>query len=101
MIERLTDEKISACLEKVSCWRRQGETIIRDVTCRSFRDALSLVNEIGQQAEQADHHPDILLHSWNKVRVILSTHSAGGLTAKDFELACSIEPVIAEYERSK
>ena len=42
-------------------------------------------------AERADHHPDLLIHGWNKVKITLSTHSEGGLTAKDFELAREIE----------
>jgi len=63
--------------------------LTRMVTRKDFRDALLYVNAIGYLAEQASHHPDIA-SSWNKVTLQLVTHSAGGLTAKDFALARQI-----------
>ena len=49
------------------------------------------MNRVGEAAEAANHHPDILLHGWNKVRLTLSTHSEGGLTEADFALAARID----------
>jgi len=72
-------------------WRRDGDAIVREWKCRDFADALAFVNEVGRLAEEADHHPDILLHGWNKVRLTLSTHSEGGLTDRGFELAGRID----------
>ena len=59
------------------------------MTRKDFKDALLFGNAVGFLAEQANHHPDILL-SWNKVTLTLVSHSAGGLTEKDFALARAI-----------
>jgi 4a-hydroxytetrahydrobiopterin dehydratase len=56
-----------------------------------FAAALAFVNRVGELAEAAGHHPDILLHGWNKVRLTLSTHSQAGLTEADFDLAGQID----------
>ena len=68
---------------------RGGRAAHQDGQPKDFRDALLYVNAIGYLAEQANHHPDIAI-SWNKVTLHLVTHSAGGLTAKDFALARQI-----------
>lgn len=93
MAELLSDEEIAARLEG-SAWRREGEEIVREVECRDFVAALALVNRVGEAAEERNHHPDILLHGWNKVRLSLSNHSAGGLTAVDFEMASRFDAVL-------
>jgi 4a-hydroxytetrahydrobiopterin dehydratase len=59
----------------------------------NFAEAVGKVNAIAILAEAADHHPDILIYGWNKIRVTLSTHDAGGLSDKDFELAAKIEEI--------
>ncbi|MGA9834250.1 MAG: 4a-hydroxytetrahydrobiopterin dehydratase, partial [Trebonia sp.] len=71
-------------------WDVADGRLTRTVTRKDFRDALLYVNAIGYLAEQANHHPDIAITSWNKVTLHLVTHSAGGLTAKDFALARQI-----------
>ena len=89
----LSDAQIELRLEG-SEWRREGETIVRDFDLADFVAAIELVQRIADLAEAANHHPDILVHGWNKVRLTLSTHSAGGLTEADFTLAERIdEPV--------
>jgi 4a-hydroxytetrahydrobiopterin dehydratase len=65
--------------------------IERELEFADFAAALAFVNRVGELAEAAGHHPDILLHGWNKVRLTLSTHSQAGLTAADFELAGQID----------
>jgi 4a-hydroxytetrahydrobiopterin dehydratase len=91
---RLGEEEIEARLASLGGgWRRSdGEpaAIERDFALADFAEALAFVNRVGAAAEAAGHHPDILLHGWNKVRLTLSTHSEGGLTAADFELAARI-----------
>jgi 4a-hydroxytetrahydrobiopterin dehydratase len=72
-------------------WRRDGRTIVREWTFADFAAAIEFVNRVAALAEAADHHPDILVHGWNKVRLELSTHSQGGLTEADFELAARID----------
>jgi len=79
-------EKLAA-----SDWERHGESIVREWHLEDFAQALAFVNRVGEAAEAANHHPDILLHGWNKVRLELSTHSEGGLTDADFELAARID----------
>jgi 4a-hydroxytetrahydrobiopterin dehydratase len=71
-------------------WRRDGNELVKTWTGKDFAEALSYVNGVGALAEKADHHPDVDIR-WNKVTLRLSTHSAGGLTQKDLELAGSID----------
>ncbi len=72
-------------------WTEHDDALVRDFEFSDFAAALAFVNRVGEAAEQANHHPDILLHGWNKVRLTLSTHSEGGLTDKDRELAATID----------
>ena len=66
-------------------------SIERELELADFAAALAFVDRVGEAAEEANHHPDILLHGWNKVRLTLSTHSEGGLTGADFDLAARID----------
>ncbi|HEY3759353.1 MAG TPA: 4a-hydroxytetrahydrobiopterin dehydratase [Solirubrobacteraceae bacterium] len=72
-------------------WRRDGHAIAREWVLTDFDAAIVFVERVAALARAADHHPDILVHGWNKVRLQLSTHSAGGLTAADFALAEQID----------
>lgn len=85
-METLTSEQVTAELATTPGWEVTDGQITRTVTRKDFRDALLYVNAVGYLAEQANHHPDIAI-SWNKVTLTLVTHSAGGLTSKDFVLA--------------
>jgi len=82
----LTPEQVTAELGTTPGWDVKDGQLTRTVTRKDFRDALLYINAIGYLAEQANHHPDISI-SWNKVTLNLVSHSAGGLTAKDFALA--------------
>jgi 4a-hydroxytetrahydrobiopterin dehydratase len=86
MAELLSDEAIEAKLRD-SSWSREGSEIVREWKFKDFAEAIAFVNRVAEVAEEANHHPDILLHGWNKVRLTLSNHSAGGLTPVDFEMA--------------
>lgn len=86
----LSDQEIAARLAHCKLWRRRGNEIYRTVECKDFVGAMAFVNAIALIAEQADHHPDIDIR-WNKVTLTLCTHSAGGLTEKDFALAEAID----------
>ena len=90
-MKRLDEAEIGGHLATVQDWHRQGESIVREWKFADFAQALAFVNRAGEAAEAANHHPDILLHGWNKVRLELSTHSEGGLTEADFELAARID----------
>jgi 4a-hydroxytetrahydrobiopterin dehydratase len=70
-----------------SDWRREGDEIVRDWKFADFAEAMTFVNRVAEAAEEANHHPDILVHGWNKVRLSLTNHSEGGLTEPDFAMA--------------
>jgi 4a-hydroxytetrahydrobiopterin dehydratase len=82
----LSEDQIAARLGGVPGWEQHGDEIVTTVTRADFRDALLYVGAVGYLAEAANHHPDIAI-SWSKVTLTLSTHSAGGLTGADFDLA--------------
>jgi 4a-hydroxytetrahydrobiopterin dehydratase len=82
----LTEDEIAARLGGVPGWKRDGSSIVAVVTRKDFQDAMLFTGAVAYLAEQANHHPDILIQ-WNKVTLTLSTHSAGGLTPADFDLA--------------
>jgi 4a-hydroxytetrahydrobiopterin dehydratase len=72
-------------------WQRDGQAIAREWAFADFGQAIAFVNRVADVAETANHHPDIYLHGWNKVRLELSTHSEGGLTQADFDMAARID----------
>ncbi|MBL8191978.1 MAG: 4a-hydroxytetrahydrobiopterin dehydratase [Acidobacteria bacterium] len=84
---KLHEEEIDRRLPGIPGWRRENDQIVRDFQFADFKTALAFVNRVADEAEAMDHHPDILLHGWNRVRLSVMTHSEGGLTAKDFQLA--------------
>jgi 4a-hydroxytetrahydrobiopterin dehydratase len=93
----LSEAEVQQRLSALGDWQRADGTppsIVREVKFDDFAAALAFVNRVGEAAEAANHHPDILLHGWNKVRLTLSTHSEGGLTAADFELAGRIDALV-------
>ena len=90
MAELLSEEDIASRLEG-SEWHRESDEIVREWRLEDFAEAMSFVNRIADAAEEANHHPDILLYGWNKVRLTLTNHSAGGLTDADFEMAARID----------
>jgi 4a-hydroxytetrahydrobiopterin dehydratase len=85
----LTEDEIARRLEGLPGWERRGASISRVVTRADFAGAMLFVGAVAFLAEEANHHPDILIQ-WNRVVLTLSTHSAGGLTAADFDLAARI-----------
>jgi 4a-hydroxytetrahydrobiopterin dehydratase len=89
----LRDEQIETKLEG-SQWTREGQEIVRDWKFADFKQAIEFVNRVADAAEAANHHPDILVHGWNKVRLSLTNHSAGGLTEADFEMASKIDALV-------
>jgi 4a-hydroxytetrahydrobiopterin dehydratase len=85
----LDEETITRELAATPGWERAGDSIVTTVALADFKAAMAFVNGLAELAEAADHHPDITIQ-WNKVTLTLSTHSAGGLTEKDFDLARQI-----------
>lgn len=74
-----------------SDWRRDGESIAREWKLADFAAAIAFVNRVAEAAERAGHHPDIHVHDWNRVRLELSTHSEGGITQADLDMAERID----------
>jgi 4a-hydroxytetrahydrobiopterin dehydratase len=76
----------------MSDWREEGTALVKDFEFADFAAAMAFVNQVAELAEGANHHPDILVHGWNKVRLTLSTHSEGGkVTQADRDLAAGID----------
>ena len=94
MAQRLTDEAVRQGLEGTP-WTREGDAIVRDLELADFASAMAFANAVAGLAEAANHHPDILIHGWNKLRLTLSTHSADGLTQSDLDLARGIDGLSA------
>ena len=72
-------------------WREEDGALVQDYEFADFAVAMVFVNKVAQVAEATGHHPDILVHGWNKVRLTLSTHSEGGIADLDRQLAEAIE----------
>jgi len=87
---KLNDVQIDQKLADLPDWHCDGDRIVRDFHFENFKMAMAFVNRVADLAEWVNHHPDILVHSWNRVRLSIYTHSAGGLTSKDFDLARQI-----------
>ena len=83
---RLTEAEIADGLARLTGWTRDGETLRRTFAFKGFPEAVAFIQSLVAPAEALDHHPDVDLR-YNKVSVALSTHSAGGITALDLELA--------------
>jgi len=91
MAQRISDDDVAAGLARLA-WEREGDELVKVVTKKDFAGAMQFVNAVALLAEGANHHPDIAL-SWNRVTLRLSTHSAGGLTQLDLDLAAAIDGI--------
>ncbi len=87
----LSEEEIVERLKETPLWLRNNNQLVREIVADDFISALAIFNSIGIVAESLDHHPDILIYGWNKIRITTSTHDQGGLTLLDFELAKKID----------
>jgi 4a-hydroxytetrahydrobiopterin dehydratase len=86
----LNEDEVASRLRRLP-WEREGDEIVREWRFEDFAEAVAFVNRVAETAEDANHHPDILLHGWNKVKLLLTNHSAGGLTEMDFTMAARFE----------
>lgn len=89
----LSESEILNRLSNLTGWSVENNSLVKHFTVTDFVSALKLVNSAGEIAEKLNHHPDILIHGWNKVKFMISTHDAGGITLKDFELIERIEKI--------
>ena len=75
----------------MSEWREDDGQLVRELKFASFAEAMAFVNKVAAAAEEANHHPDILVHGWNNVRLSLFTHSEGRITDSDRQMAETID----------
>jgi 4a-hydroxytetrahydrobiopterin dehydratase len=87
---RLSESDIDERLEGLDGWERSGDAIVKEFDNADFKGSVDFVNRLTPEAEEMNHHPDLEI-SWSTVKVSLSTHSQGGLTDNDFELARRID----------
>ncbi|OUL36451.1 4a-hydroxytetrahydrobiopterin dehydratase [Nostoc sp. T09] len=92
MAQLLTEAEIQQRVSVLSGWTVEGSTLKTTRTFKDFIQAVEFVNKLVKPAESAGHHPDIEI-SYNKVKIQLTTHDAGGLTQKDFDLAAVISQI--------
>ena len=78
----------------MSEWREEGPELARDFKFKDFAEAMAFVNRVAEVAEELNHHPDILVHGWNRVRLTLSTHTEGRVTDADHRLAERIDALL-------
>lgn len=95
--DRMTSEEIEEEIKRVSGWSYNVNSgnIERTIVRKNFLDAVAFIQRIAEVAEAHDHHPDILLSGYKNVKVMLSTHSANGITQKDFKMARAIDLLTA------
>ncbi len=96
VVKLLSPSEIRSAQSSVPLWRRRGKTIRRELVFPDFVGAMKFVNAVARAAEKAQHHPDIDIR-WNRVTLTVSTHDAGGLTAKDFALAAVLDRFAAKW----
>jgi 4a-hydroxytetrahydrobiopterin dehydratase len=90
MAEVLNEDEVASRLRRLP-WEREGDEIVREWRFDDFGEAITFVNRVAEIAEEANHHPDIFIHGWNKVKLSLTNHSAGGLTEMDFDMAARFD----------
>jgi 4a-hydroxytetrahydrobiopterin dehydratase len=89
-MHKLNDHQLDQALAALPGWKLEDGTLIRDYTLADFAAAMAFVNRIAGLAEAAGHHPDIDIR-YNRVRLALVTHDAGGITANDTKMAATID----------
>jgi 4a-hydroxytetrahydrobiopterin dehydratase len=91
----LTDVAIEAALRELPEWARDGDVLVRTIKRKDWRDAIALVDAVAAEADRRDHHPDLCVTGYRTVTFRLTTHSAGGITRRDLDLARAIDELAA------
>ncbi len=96
----LSKEEIESRLAKLDGWKYEEGFLVKELTFQSFLEGISFVNRLARLAEEFEHHPDIYIR-YNKVKLLLQTHSEGGVTLWDFQLATAIERMLTKSSKIK
>ncbi len=91
---KLTDAEIARRLSALSGWQREGDAITKEFVFGGFTEATQFIAKLAGPANAMDHHPDVQLYRYKRVKVWLTTHNAGGLTQNDFDLAARIDALV-------
>ena len=97
-LAKLSDSQVTQRLAKLNGWRRERSAITKEFVLKSFTGATRFVSKIAPIANAMDHHPDVEIYRYKRVRILLTTHSAGGLTKNDFALAAKIDKLAPTSE---
>ncbi len=91
-VKPLAGSELQNLLSLISGWELDSSELVisKEFKLENFREALDFIDKIGALAESEGHHPDLLLHDWNKVKITLTTHAIGGLSNNDFIMAAKI-----------
>ena len=93
MMEKLNDQQINGKLNEVNNWRKEGDHLKRKLQFEDFKSTFAIMTRIAFEAEAHQHHPE-LFNVYNNLEIGLSTHDAGGITQKDFDLAKAIDGIV-------
>ena len=88
---KLSEGEIAQRLTTLSGWRRDGDVIAKEFVLGGFTEAAQFIGRIAPIADAMDHHPDLQLYRYKRIKIMLTTHDAGGITQKDFDLASKID----------
>jgi 4a-hydroxytetrahydrobiopterin dehydratase len=94
-VAKLDDEAIEAALGELPDWTREGAVLVRVAKCKDWGAAIALVDTVAAEADRRDHHPDLCVTGYRTVTFRLTTHSAGGITRRDLDLARAIDELAA------
>ncbi len=90
----LAHDQVAELMKSVPDWTTDNASIERALKFKDFAAALAFLNRVGTLAEEEGHHPDLSLHSWNRLKIRLSTHAIGGLSQNDFIVAAKIDALL-------
>ena len=88
---RIDDEALEGALRDLPDWSRDGDVLVRSIKRRNWREAIDLVDAVAAEADRRDHHPDVCVTGYRNVTFRLTTHSEGGITRRDVDLARRID----------